>query len=70
MEIMKKIDKAIEKEMMSSGKMGTETVTVRIKLTDEEKEKFLSCDKYDSKNYSWEFDGEWLVISYTEEVEV
>lgn len=66
---MKKIDKAIENEMMSSGKMGTETVTVRIKLTDEEKEKFLSCDKYDSNNYSWEFDEDELIISYTEEVE-
>ena len=43
---MKKIDKAIENEMMSSGKMGTETVTARIKLTAEEREQFLSCDKF------------------------
>ena len=66
---MKKIDDAIEKKMMVSGAMGTEPVTVRIKLTAEEREQFLSCDKYDSANYSWEFDEKELIISYTEEVE-
>lgn len=66
---MKKIDDAIAKKMMESGKMGTETVTARIKLTAEEREQFLSCDKYDSANYSWEFDGKELIISYTEEAE-
>lgn len=66
---MKKIDDAIAKKMMESGAMGTEPVTVRIKLTEEEREQFLSCDKYDSENYSWEFEGNTLIISYTEEVE-
>ena len=66
---MKKIDDAIENGMMSSGKMGTETVTVKIKLTAAEKEEFLNCEKYDSVNYFWEFDGEELIISYTKEVE-
>lgn len=66
---MKKIDEAIEKKMLESGVMGTETVTVRIDLTAEEKEAFINCEKYDSKNYFWEFDGEELVISYTEEAE-
>lgn len=66
---MKKIDDAIENKMMKTGAMGTEPVTVRIKLTAEEREQFLSCDKYDSVNYFWEFDGEELIISYTEEVE-
>ena len=66
---MKKIEKEIEKEIMSSGKMGTETVTVKIKLTDAEKEEFVNCEKYDSANYSWEFDGKELIISYTEEAE-
>lgn len=66
---MKKIDDAIEKKMMESGAMGTEPVTVRIKLTAEEREQFLSCDKYDSENYSWEFEENALIISYTEEVE-
>ena len=66
---MKKIDDAIEKKMMESGAMRTEPVTVRIKLTEEEREQFLSCDKYDSVNYFWEFDGEELIISYTAEAE-
>lgn len=66
---MNKIDKTIEKKMMESGAMGTEPVTVKINLTEKEKEEFLNCEKYDSVNYFWEFDGEELVISYTEEVE-
>lgn len=66
---MKKIDKEIEKKMMETGKMGTETITVEINLTPEEKEEFLNCEKYNSRNYSWEFDGNTLVISYVEEPE-
>lgn len=66
---MKKIDNAIEKKMMESGAMGTETVTVRIQLSNAEKDEFLNCGKYDSENYSWEFEGNTLIISYTEEVE-
>ena len=66
-EIMKKIDKAIERKMMETGAMGTEAVTVKINLTGEEKEEFLNCEKYDADNYSWEFDGEELIISYTED---
>ena len=64
---MEKIDKAVEREMMKTGAMGTEQVTVSIVLTDVEKEEFLNCDKYNSKNYWWEFDGTTLIISYTEE---
>lgn len=66
---MKKIDDAIEKKMMETGAMGTEPVTVKIKLTDTEKEEFLNYEKYDSENYSWEFEDNTLIISYTEEVE-
>ena len=66
---MKKIDNAIEKKMMESGAMGTEPVTVKINLTDIEKDEFLNCEKYDSGNYSWEFEGNELIITYTEEVE-
>lgn len=65
---MNKIDKAIEKKMMETGKMGTETVITEINLTPEEKDEFLNCEKYDSVNYSWEFDGKKLIISYAEEV--
>ena len=67
--VMKKIDKEIEKKMMESGAMGTETVTVRIQLSNAEKDEFLNFGKYDSENYSWEFEGNTLIISYTEEVE-
>ena len=67
--VMNKIDKTIEKKMMESGAMGTESVTVKIELTDTEKEEFLNCEKYDSKNYWWEFDGNALKITYTEKVE-
>ena len=66
---MKKIDEAILKKMMESGLMGTETVTVKIALTDSEKNEFLNCEKYDSENYSWEFEGNILIISYAEEAE-
>ena len=34
---MEKIDKAVEREMMKTGAMGTEPVTVSIVLTDVEK---------------------------------
>ena len=66
---MKKIDEAILKKMMESGAMGTETVTVRIDLTAEEKEAFINCEKYDSENYFWEFENNTLIISYTEVAE-
>lgn len=66
---MKKIDNAIEKKMMRSGAMGTETVTVEIQLSDSEKDEFLNYEKYDSENYSWEFEGNILIISYAEEAE-
>ena len=65
--LIDRIDRAIEKEMMGTGRMGTETVTVSMNLTDEEKDLFHSIDKYDSEHYFWEFDGNELTISYTEE---
>ena len=66
---VKKIDDAIKNKMMETGAMGTEPVTVRIKLTEEEKKLFIDSEKYDSDHYFWEFEGKELVISYTEEVE-
>ena len=65
---MKKIDNAIEKEMMESGAMGTESVTVNIYLADDEKEEFMDSQKYYTDHYFWEFDGNMLTISYTEEI--
>ncbi len=69
---MRKIDRAIEEEIMKTGAMGTEMVSIRMKLTDEEKAEFLKTDKYDSDHYYWEFDESdenELYIDYTEEVE-
>ena len=66
--LMERIDREIERKMMDTGRMGTETVTVEIHLSDEEKEMFREIEKYDSEHYFWEFDGNELTISYTEEV--
>ena len=66
---MKKIDKAIEMKMMETGAMGTEHITVRVKLTNSEKNEFLNSKKYDSKNYSWELEGNDLIVSYIEDVD-
>ena len=63
---MKKINDAIKKKMIEAGKMGTESITVRINLTNSEKEEFLNSKEYDSENYWWEFSGNTLEISYTE----
>lgn len=65
---MKIIDNMIEKKMLETGAMGNEPITVRINLTDTEKEEFLNSEKYDSKHYWWEFNGNELIITYTEEV--
>ena len=40
---MNKIDRALEEKMMKTGATGTETVTVKINLTEKEKEEFLNC---------------------------
>ena len=64
----RKIDRAIEKEAMTTGKMGTEPVTVEMTLTSGEIEEFRNLEKYDSKNYFWEVEDNTLRISYTEEI--
>lgn len=64
----RKIDQAIEKEAMKTGKMGTEPVTVEMALTSEEIEEFRNLEKYDSKNYFWEVEDNTLRISYAEEI--
>lgn len=66
--LIERIDREIERKMMDTGRMGTETVTVSMNLTDEEKDLFHGIDKYDSEHYFWELDGSELTISYTEEV--
>ena len=66
--LMERIDREIERKMMDTGRMGTETVTVSMNLTDEEKDLFNGIDKYDSEHYFWELDENELTISYTEDV--
>ena len=65
--LMERIDREIERKMMDTGRMGTETVTISMNLTDEEKDLFHGIDKYDSEHYFWELDENELTISYTEE---
>ena len=64
----RKIDRAIEKAAMKTGKMGTESVTVEISLTTGEIEGFRNLEKYDSEHYFWEIEDNTLRISYTEEI--
>ena len=64
----RKIDRAIEKEAMKTGKMGTEPVTVEMVLTSGEIEEFINLEKYDSEHYFWEIEDNTLRISYTEEI--
>lgn len=64
----RKIDRAIEKEAIKTGKMGTELVTVEMALTSGEIEEFRNLEKYDSDHYFWEIKGNTLRISYTEEI--
>lgn len=64
----RKIDRAIEKTAMKTGKMGTEPVTVEMELISEEIEEFKNLEKYDSEHYFWEIEGNTLRISYTEEI--
>lgn len=64
----RKIDRAIEKEAIKTGKMGTELVTVEMALTSGEIEEFRNLEKYDSDHYFLEIEGNTLRISYTEEI--
>ena len=66
--LQEKIKKMIEKEAMKIGIMGTESCTVTLTLTDAEKAEFLNLDDFDSNNYWWDFDGNELTITYTEEI--
>lgn len=64
----RKIDRAIEKEAMKTGKMGTEPVTVEMELISGEIEEFRNLKKYDNEHYFWEIEDNTLRISYTEEI--
>lgn len=66
--LIEKIDRAIEEKAMKTGRMGTESVSVSLDLTVEEIDTFDNIDKYDNEHYWWEFEGNTLNISYTEDV--
>lgn len=66
--LIERINDAIEKETMRTGKMGTETVSVMLILTSEEKMIFIeqAAGELDD-HYWWEFDGNELTVRYAEE---
>ena len=66
--IIKMIEDAIEREKMKTGKMGSEVVSVTIRMTDKELEIFKDIDLFNSQNYSWEIEDNNLIINYTEDI--
>ena len=67
--LFERIDREIDKKMMKTGAMGTETVSVTLDVTKEEMDIIRYGEhKYDSENYWWEIDEDNLTIAYTEEV--
>jgi len=67
--LYERIDREIERKMMKTGVMGTESVSVTLDVSEEEMGIIRNEEhKYDSKNYWWEIDEDNLTISYTEEV--
>ena len=63
-ELIEIIERAIERE----GAMGTESVSVKLELTDEELDIFRNIDLFDTENYAWEIEDNNLYITYTEEI--
>ena len=66
--IIKMIEEAIEREKMKTGKMGSEVVSVTIRMTDKELEIFKDIDLFNRENYSWEIEDNNLIINYTEDI--
>ena len=66
--IKERIEKALEKEITKTGKMGTETVTVELDITYEESKEFLKLDVFDNEHFSWNLEKGRLTINYTEDV--
>lgn len=66
--IIEMIEEAIEREKMKTGKMGSEVVSVTIRMTDKELEIFKNIDLFNSENYSWEIEDNNLIINYTEDI--
>lgn len=66
--LIKRIEGAFDREYANTGKCGTETLTVKLTLTEIERNIFPEIKKYDNENYTWEVNGDELIIDYTEEV--
>ena len=63
--LKEKIEKAIKREYWDKGYMGTESVTINLKLSDAEKEEFLDTL---SDDYDYDLDGNNnLSILFSEE---
>lgn len=55
--MIERIKDAIEKEAMQTGAMGTESVSVTIRITDVERLEFLEeCDQLDEHYVWWDID--------------
>lgn len=65
--IQERIITALEEKAMKFCIMGTETCTVTLDVTEEEKGEFLDLEEFEKDCYFYEFDGNQLVVSYTEE---
>ena len=66
--IIEMIEEAIEREKMKTGKIGSEVVSVTIRMTNKELEIFKNIDLFNSENYSWEIEDNNLIINYTEDI--
>ena len=67
--LFEKIENAIDEKAKNHGIMGTESVSIEMMLTESEKHEFLSFLSLElSEKYWWEFEGNTLYISYTEEL--
>ena len=66
--IIEMIEEAREREKMKTGKMGSEVVSVTIRMTNKELEIFKNIDLFNSENYSWEIEDNNLIINYTEDL--
>ena len=66
--IIEMIEEAIEREKMKTGKMGSEVVSVTIRMTNKELEIFKNIDLFNSEDYSWEIEDNNLIINYTEDI--
>lgn len=65
--IKQRINRSIEEKAMKHGIMGTEAVNVSLELTSGEIKEFEGL--YFDEHYNWEFEGNTLYLSWTEELQ-